>query len=55
MVFEYSKCIHARYEHFIARSQCQTQKYKTKEELLTQIMCISVQLEDVGISLKTLN
>ena len=28
---------------------------KIKEELLMQIMEISIQLEDVGISLKTLN
>ena len=37
-------------------SQCPKKDMnKIKEELLMQIMEISIQLEDVGISLKTLN
>ena len=53
---KYLKCVHARYEHFITHSQCPTQKYEQiKEENLTQIMNISMQLEDVGLNLKALN
>ena len=42
--------------NFITFSQCPKKDMnKIKEELLMQIMEISIQLEDVGISLKTLN
>ena len=45
----------ARYEHFITRSQCLAQNMNKIKELLTQITNRSIQLEDVGISLKALN
>ena len=50
------KCIHTRYEHFIALHSTRTKNMnKIKEELLTEIMNISIQIEEVRISLIALN